>query len=917
MTMSKSRRPRIARGSGATAPEQALRKALRPPRRPADHVRRIAAKPPLASGLHPAPRSATARRSAAAPTAKPVRASRPSGGSGAAPWFVTNARRLRVMTIGWIVLFLVVFGQMASLQLRNPDSAADRVSRQRIRATRVAAERGDLVDRSGIPLAISVREWRLVADPMVIAASKTVESHAKTIGTRLGVDAAVIQKRLDRPGRYSIVARGLDEAKANAFRHGPGRLDGIAVEEEPRRVYPAGDLARSLLGSVRRSDQVGVSGLELKFDSLLHGNEGEMKVERDLKGGQIPTSPGIVRPAKRGVSYQLTIDRSLQYGAEGILAEAIKLTGAQTGIVMISDVRTGELLSVVNMTVGADGNIVNTGRNCAFVCSYELGSVGKAVTIAAALEEDVVSPSSRIVVPDRLQMWDKKFKDDENHPTMSWTPGEILVKSSNIGTIKIAKILGRDRLNAYLRSFGLGSKTSVDFPGESTGILPKPAKWSGTSIGTISIGQGIATTPAQMLEVYNTVANGGLRVPLRLLRATTDAQGRTREIADVTPRRVVSAQTAQSLTSMLADVVRNGTGKAAAFDGYTVAGKTGTAQKPDETGGYSKTKYVASFAGFFPAERPVLSAIVVLDEPKTSIYGSYVAAPLFSEIARMAAAYRRVEPSPGLRAQTRPEQPKSDRSLAYQRAVLRGGALTLAPATPYEAAQAAIGSVRMLGDAASEVPATGTTPSTLPQRVAIIDPTTGKIIVGQVAVQSTPSQTGDGVNAVAPTIAPTVVPGSQYIIPIIHGIPDLSSRAYDRQDRPRAVSTRMTLAPGATSHDGVDRPPPGSAAEFEARVAGNSGKDKKSAASTAESQAPTKKSNKDGGVTASSSGDEKPRDTARSNRRRTSVSTPVAEEPDATPRAEVAPTPESSTEVARPESGVVAVARPPATVVES
>jgi cell division protein FtsI (penicillin-binding protein 3) len=827
-------RPTTSRASArasrrSTDPDAALKKALQPRRstkqltgsqRPEfandrDSKRRSGQK----SG-----RTRSARPDLASPTiaASPLRRNhRPSGGTIAAPWFVGNTRRLRLLTVLWIVLFGLMFAQMASLQLRNPGSATERVNRQRIRATRVAAERGDLVDRNGVPLAISVREWRLVADPEVIAKAKLTEKHTASIAARLGVDPLVIAKRLAKTGRYVIVARGLDEAKADAFRRGPGRLDGVAVEEEPRRVYPAGDLARGVLGSVRRSDQVGVSGLEKQFDSLLQGREGEMKVERDLKGGQIPTAPGLVRPAKRGASYQLTIDRSLQYSSEGILAQAVKLTGARSGIVMISDVRTGALLAVVNLTVTPDGSIANTGQNCAFVCSYELGSVSKAVTIAAALEAKVVSPTTRIVVPDRLQIWDKKFKDDESHKTMSWTPGEILVNSSNIGTIKIARLLGRDRLSAYLRSFGFGAQTNVGFPGEASGILPKPSKWSGTSIGTISIGQGIASTPAQFLDAYNTIANGGQRVPLRLVQATIDAQGKSHPVKVAEPRRVVSAETASALTKMLTEVVRSGTGTSAAFEGYSVAGKTGTAQKPDETGGYSKTKYVATFAGFFPAERPVLSAIAILDEPKTSIYGGHVAAPLFSEIGRMAAAYERVPPSPGRRAQTRPEAPKNERSLAYQRSILRGGALTLAPATPREIARSAAGTVR--STSAEATPMTpASTPASLPTEMAVIDPATGKVIVGRVVPRSpaTPSVEISGVG-VAPTVPPGAVATAVNTVPTINGIPDLSVRAYDLQVRPRAKSTISKMSDGATEHDGVARPPAGSAADLEARLAGN------------------------------------------------------------------------------------------------
>jgi membrane peptidoglycan carboxypeptidase len=319
----------------------------------------------------------------------------------------------------------------------------------------------------------------------------------------------------------------------------------------------------------------------------------------------------------------------------------------------IADVASGDIVALSNMRTNSTGQVFPAEDNSALVSVYEPGSVTKVITIAAALENGVVSPDTRFNVPDHMQVSDHNFKDDEPHKEAMLTPGEILTNSSNIGTIKIAQALGRKQIDRYMRGFGLGLKTGINFPGESAGILPALKQWTGTSIGTVPIGQGLAVTALQMLGVYTTIANKGVRVPLHLVHSTIDKNGIERKLKTADPVRVVSEQTAAQVKDMLESVVRSGTGKKAQVKGYRVAGKTGTAQKPNEhSRGYKKDAYVASFIGFFPAEHPRFAILCLLDEPKTSIYGGATAAPLFAEIAHFLGQHYRIPPSSGFEVTT-------------------------------------------------------------------------------------------------------------------------------------------------------------------------------------------------------------------------------------------------------------------------
>ena len=328
----------------------------------------------------------------------------------------------------------------------------------------------------------------------------------------------------------------------------------------------------------------------------------------------------------------LTIDRSLQYETERALGEEIVSSHAKGGIAVVTDPTTGEILAMANLVAGPDGPrpAVN---NAAVTNVYEPGSVNKVVTIAGALEQHLIAPSSVFAVPDHLKVADAMFSEHDPHPVKQWNVTDIVSNSSNIGTIMIGERLGKNAIDRYLRAFGLGAKTGLSFPGESAGILLDPKLWSGTSIGTVPIGNGLAVTALQMLDVYNTIGNGGVFVAPSLVKGTVDGLGGHHAAPPNARRRVISALTAHELTAMLQQVVRVGTGTAAAINGYDVAGKTGTARKPREGArGYQAGAYVATFAGFVPAERPRLSAIVVLDQP-TPIYGGLVSAPVFARVA--------------------------------------------------------------------------------------------------------------------------------------------------------------------------------------------------------------------------------------------------------------------------------------------
>jgi len=515
---------------------------------------------------------------------------------------------------------------------------------QRIRNISLAAERGAIFDRNGVDLALSVNQQTVWANPKVVT---DPAGYAAKLAPILGMDQKVLADRLGQKNHaFVYLARKVDDDTAEAVKK--LGLEGVDFVPESKRFYPSGTLAGPLLGSVG-IDNDGLAGLEVQYDKKLAGKPGELVVEQDPQGRRIPQGYSRLEPATRGNDLILSLDQSLQYELERALVDAVGAATAKGGLAIVEDTRTGGILAMANVTGDGAGAARPSGvneHNRAVTDVYEPGSTNKVITMAGALEDGLVTPDTKFTVPDKLPMANAVFEDHEPHPPISWSVTDILVNSSNVGTIMVGQKLGKNRLDHYLRAFGFGAKTGVGFPGEPAGLLLDPDHWYVTSMGTVPIGNGLAVSALQMLQVYVTVANGGLYRPPRLVEATIDADGDRRPVDVAEPRRVVSAETAGKLSSMLTQVVQSGTGTNAAVPGYLAAGKTGTARKPlDGARGYSGN-YVASFVGFVPAQDPRLAAVVVLDEP-TPIYGGQVSAPVFARIMQYALRLERIPPPPG------------------------------------------------------------------------------------------------------------------------------------------------------------------------------------------------------------------------------------------------------------------------------
>ena len=554
------------------------------------------------------------------------------------------------------VAFAGLVWRLADVQGVSAERYAVFGESQRLESRVLPADRGSILDRNGAELAISLRRKTVWADPSMVDDPRAA---ALALAPILQLDEDELHASLDADTEFVYLSRTVEDEVAAAV--DTLGLKGVFLVDEPARLQPSGTLAAPVLGEVG-ADDVGLSGLELQYDDDLTGEPGELLVEKDVGGNDIAGGTRQLEPPRRGHNLMLTIDQVMQYETERVLGEQIVSSHAKGGIAIVMDPRTGEILALANLDAGKDGAPPTPSfDNMAVTRVYEPGSVNKVVTIAGAVEEGLVEGGTRLSVPDHYQVADVVFKDDEEHEPAYWSVDEIMTHSSNVGTIMIGQRLGQERMSDYLDRFGLVEQTALDFPGESAGILPQPDEWSGTSIATVPIGQGVAVTALQMLGAYNTIANGGTYVEPRLVRGVQDASGKLRQPDVEKGHRVVSEETAAAVTKMLVGAVAEGTGTAAAIPNYTVAGKTGTARKPkDDALGYKDGAYVASFAGFVPASAPRLSAIVVLDEP-TPIYGGLVSAPAFSRLAVAGTRLFDIPPQPTGDA---PLSSSSDRDLA-------------------------------------------------------------------------------------------------------------------------------------------------------------------------------------------------------------------------------------------------------------
>src|SRR3954454_21886513 len=508
------------------------------------------------------------------------------------------------------------------------------------------ASRGTLYDRTGVELGLGEQATTVYANPKQIVNPRAAALAAERT---LGLDADKLYPMLaDRTRGFVYVERQADSAQAAALQR--LKLSGFGFYPEERRTYPQGSVAAQVLGYVGIDGQ-GLSGLELQFDKQLSGHAGEETIVKDPAGRVIDVEHQ--RPERPGRDVFLTVDHSIQANAEEILRETVQKWHAKSASAIVLDPRTGAVLAMA-VQPGYDANRFPTAardlqRNRSVTDTYEPGSTFKLVTVAGALSERLVSPSTRFTLPYSLHVADRVIHDAEQRGTVNYSVGQILAHSSNIGAIELAEMLGRTRLSSWISRFGFGRVTGIDFPGESPGIVLPAAKWSGSTIGNVPIGQGIAVTPVQMAAAYGAVANRGVWSRPHVVDHV-DGGGRP----SLHRRRIISPGVAAQLMTMLKDVVAEGTGTYAAIPGYQVAGKTGTAQNPDAHGGYANGEYVASFVGTVPASHPRLVVLVAVDEPRGAIFGGVVAAPAFQQIATFDLRYLEIAPDAPTIAATPP-----------------------------------------------------------------------------------------------------------------------------------------------------------------------------------------------------------------------------------------------------------------------
>jgi cell division protein FtsI (penicillin-binding protein 3) len=559
-------------------------------------------------------------------------------------WRPTVKRRLLIaalLLIGWSA---VIEARLIYLQVARHADLMTRAERQQSRTIPVAANRGDILDRDGRVLAYSVDADSIYAVPTEI--DNATEAAGALCGALADCSVRDRQTLADRikRGRAFVYVRRLVSPE-QARRVAALQLAGVGFMKESRRFYPNKDLAAHVLGYVGL-DNNGLSGLEATYDKLIKGDEGTVLIQTDARRRAFSR---VERPSTTGASLELTIDQYLQHVAERELQAGVTWAGAAGGSAVIMDPYTGEILALANYPTFNPNAFRefkdDQRRNRAIQDLYEPGSTFKIVTASAALEEKILSPDAMIETsPGRIYFGSRMIDEDKGHNygTLSFT--DVIVRSSNIGAIKIGLKVGRDRMSDYARRFGFGKPASPDFRGESSGILWSSSKLTDSALASMSMGYQVGVTPLQMAVAVSTVANGGEVLQPRVVRAVIK-EGQRVPVPRKVVTRAINQETAAELRDIMRAVVERGTGGNAKVAGYTVAGKTGTAQKV-ENGRYSNTDYNVSFVGFVPVQNPVYTIVVVVDSPHAvSPYGGTVAAPIFGKIADAALRHTGVAPS--------------------------------------------------------------------------------------------------------------------------------------------------------------------------------------------------------------------------------------------------------------------------------
>ncbi|HUI45323.1 MAG TPA: penicillin-binding protein 2 [Nitrospirota bacterium] len=562
-------------------------------------------------------------------------------------------RRGRIIAVFLIMglAFALVVLRLLYLQVFERSKLAARGERQYEQVVVLEPKRGTIYDRMGRELAVSLDVDSVYGIPSKIDNPREL---AQRLARILREDPRKLEHKLEGDKQFVWLSRKVDPAKAARVRELDS--DDIRLRTEARRFYPKKALAGPLLGFTG-IDNHGLEGLEHAYDDILRGVNGWVLAEKDARGRMVfPGGPGFqFRMPKPGNDVILTIDEVIQHIAEKELDAALATSHAKGGVCIVMNPQTGEVLALSVRASGYGRAAFNPNepqqykpaewRNRAVTDAFEPGSIFKPILAAAALEERVVHPLERFdCSAGKIQLADRVIKDAEEHGVLTFT--DVIAESSNVGTIKVALRLGKERFYKYITAFGFGRKTGVDLPGEIPGILRDVRTWSGVSLGEVAIGQEIGVTPMQMAAVYSAFANNGvLMKPYIVSEIVSRSGGKGQKTMPLPVGQVITAETTAKVNKMLERVVETGTGQKAKPSGYTAAGKTGTAQKIDhQTHRFSKKEYVSSFVGFVPATAPKLVIVVMVDTPEGDIYGGSVAAPVFKAVAEQSLAYLQVPP---------------------------------------------------------------------------------------------------------------------------------------------------------------------------------------------------------------------------------------------------------------------------------
>ena len=581
-----------------------------------------------------------------------------------------------------MVCALAVVARLIDIQVVHAGAYQTAASHESTTTVSIPALRGGIYDRAGAALALSQPTDDVIADDFQVTHPL---HYAQALSPLLGVPVATLNDMLRRHTGYVVLAKQVSQA--NAGKISTDTFPGITLVGDSKRIVPNGNLASPVIGFTNGSG-LGAAGIEYGDNQKLAGTSGKLTLLESPSGVALPQSPVTDRVASTaGKGLELTLDSQLQYESEQALAGAIETSQALSGTAIVEDVKTGQILSMASLVsthpnaavsatapaVQSTGGVIPIGpadpvneapSNLAVSQVFEPGSVFKLVTFSAALADGLISPNTVFSVPDQIKLDGSTFHDAESHPTEALTATQILAQSSNIGTGEIAQNVGEQRLLDQVRNLGFGQYTGLGFPGESPGLLATAAQWEPTDYVSLPIGQVDAVNALQMLDAYNAVANGGVYVQPKLVEANVSASGTVTKTPPSPTHQAFSPSVDSALTSMLEQVVATGTGTGASVPGYTVAGKTGTAQIPTQgKDSYVTGAYMASFVGFAPAVNPTLSIIVVLNRP-TPIFGGTVAAPVFSQIMSYALHRYDIPTTPG--ATTTPPSPTESASSQAQ-----------------------------------------------------------------------------------------------------------------------------------------------------------------------------------------------------------------------------------------------------------